>query len=283
MSYRKKHYPPKPEKAKSEVVNTAEYHNPGTMRELSTARITSGLPYQRDVKPQEVERLLREWDARLLEPLVVSFRDGKYNLIDGQHRLTILRRMNNGKDVMVPCIIYDGLTYEQEAELCYKLDKSKTRMSLSQSTNALIESQIDPATQQINMLLESYGFKWALGKSKGNRYEITAARAVLNAYKLLGSDLFARMLGLLRDTWEGDSASLSAAMFSGLSLFLKTYETELNDDTFSKRLAAVSPEEIISRSKADFSTNRVSLRVAKVILAKFNKERGRKLVYRFEG
>ena len=37
------------------------------------------------------------------------------------------------------CLVYSGLTYEDEAELCYKLDKEKKCLSLSQSTNAYCE------------------------------------------------------------------------------------------------------------------------------------------------
>ena len=39
-----------------------------------------------------------------------------------------MRRMNGGRGVMVVCKVYDGLTYEQEADLCYKLDKAKKRL-----------------------------------------------------------------------------------------------------------------------------------------------------------
>lgn len=126
MSYRKKHYPPKSEKNTTSVSTCdPEYSNPGTERMIHTSRLTSGLPYQRPVNSKEVERLIREWDDRLLDPIVVSFREGKYNVVDGQHRIAAMRLMNGGSGVMVNCKIYSGLTYEQEADFCYKLDKAK--------------------------------------------------------------------------------------------------------------------------------------------------------------
>ena len=36
-------------------------------------------------------------------------------------------------------------------------------------------------------------------------------------------------------------------------------------------------------SRTDFSTNKVALRVGRVILAKYNKSHGQKLQYRFDG
>lgn len=93
MSYRKKHYPPKPEKA---VQQTAfvdmEYTNPGVERTIFSGKLTSGLPYQRQVDEKEVDRLIQEWDDRLLDPIIVSFRDGRFYVVDGQHRISAMRK-----------------------------------------------------------------------------------------------------------------------------------------------------------------------------------------------
>lgn len=112
--------------------------------------------------------------------------------------------------------------------LCYKLDKAKKRLSLSQSTNALAESGTDPETTEIRNLVENSGFVWALGKSKGKTGEIVTTRALVNAYRLLGGAAFTRMLHMLWDAWQGDPRSLTAAVLSGMALFVKTYETEMN-------------------------------------------------------
>lgn len=282
MSYRKKHYPAKPER-ETKTLFDAEYSNPGVDRTLPTSRLTSGLPYQRPVDEKEVDRLIREWDDRLLEPLTVSFRDGRFNVVDGQHRIAAMVKKNGGREVMVPCKVYSGLSYEEEAALCYKLDKAKRRLSLSQSTNALVESGMDAEATEIRQLIEDAGFRWALGKRSGREYEIVATRAVINAYRLLGGNAFSRMLGLLEQTWHGAPHSLNAVVLSGLALFLKTYDTELNDRIFIKRLSAVDPDEIIRRGRLDFSTNSTALRYARVLLEKYNGQRGgRRLPYRFK-
>ena len=154
MSYRKKHYPQKQDKPDQQSMFTPEYDNPGVLRSLPTSRLTSGLAYQRPVNERVVNLLIRDWDEQLLEPLIVSFRDGRFNLVDGQHRVIALRRKNGGSDVMVLCRVYSGLTYEQEAELCFKLDKAKKRLSMAQSVNALLEAGTDPTIKQINRLLK---------------------------------------------------------------------------------------------------------------------------------
>lgn len=285
MSYRKKHYPPKPDKADKPVPAASPmYDNPGDDRSLYTGRLTSGLPYQRPVNPKEVDRLIREWDDRLFDPIIVSFRDGKFFVVDGQHRIAALRKMNDGNGVMVKCKVYSGLTYQQEADLCYKLDKAKKRLSLSQSTNALAESGADAEVKEVKRLVESCGFVWALGKSHGKTGEIVSTRALMNAYRQLNGPAFSRMLSLMWDAWQGDPRSLTAAVISGMALFVKTYGTELDDKAFVKRLSAVDPDEINRRGRADFSTNNAALRFARVILEKYNGQRGgKKLPYRFRG
>lgn len=252
-------------------------------REISTSKLTAGLPFQRAVDLKHVDRLIQNWDERLLDPVIVSFRDGKYYVVDGQHRVTALRKMNRARNVMVPCKVYIGLTYEQEAALCYKLDHAKRRLSLAQSVNALLESGTDAEALEIKRLVEANGFQWALDGKTGAENEIAASRAIINAYRLLGGAAFDRMLRLMRETWHGAPTSLKASMLSGVARFLKAYETEIKDRTFISHLSIVEPEEIIRLGKLDFSTSSAPLRYARVLWKKYNAQRGgRKLTYRLQ-
>ena len=282
-SYRKKHYPAKPKKEVLQTQVEAGFTNPGAERSIYIGRLTSGLPYQRPVNPKEVESLIREWDERLLEPVVVSFRDGKFFVVDRQHRIAAMCKMNGGNGTMVVCRVYTGLTYEQEAEFCYRLDKAKRRLSLSQSTNVLVESGSNTEIVEIKRLVESSGFTWALNKSHGKAGEITATRSLIEAYHMLGKTGFVRMLSLMQDTWQGEPRSLTASLLSGMALFVKTYGEDFTDRTFITKLSKVEPDEINRRGKADLSTSNGALKFARVILEKYNGKRGgKKLAYRFD-
>ena len=283
MSYRKKHFPPKPEKPVQPLFYPTEYGDVTDLRMISSASLCSGLDYQRAISREEVMRLVRDWDERLFQPLTVSFRDGHFNVVDGQHRLTAMHEMNHGKDVMVLCRVYTGLTYEEEADMYYRLDQGKKPLSMAESVKARMESGQDPEINEIQRLMKFRGFTWAVDKSSDNQHRFTATSAVLRAYKLLGASLFDRMLVLLDRTWGGNPDSLNAYMVSGTALFLKTYETEMNDNVFIQRLSSVDPAEIVRRSKADFSTDSRALRCARVLREKYNgRAGGRKLPYRFD-
>ncbi len=257
--------------------------NPGMIRMLSTSQITSGLPYQRPVEEKDVDKLIRNWNRVVIEPLVVSFRDGRFNLVDGQHRICAMRKMNGGKDVMALCRIHTGMTYQDEADLCHQLDLSKHRLTLAQSMNAQIESGKNAEVREIRSLIEQNGFTWVMGKKCNKSHEIAATRAVINAYQLLGGAAFSRMLDLLNRVWHGDAYSLNGAFISGMALFLKTYETAIDDHSFAKRLSGVTPESIINIGKQDFTTNKRALRYARAILSKYNSMcSGRTLSYQFK-
>ena len=257
----------------------AVYSNPGTIRTLSTKRLTSGLPYQRPVRQEKVDDLVRRWNSRELHPIVVSFRDGKFNVVVGQNRIAAMRQMAGGGDVIVPCIIHTGMTYEDEANLYAKLETDRTPLTAGQHIKAVLEAGSDPKITEINRLVEESGFVWALDEATGEAFEISAASSLINAYHLLGGAAFSRMLALLAGTWQGTPYSLRASILSGMALFVKTYEAELTDRTFIKRMSAVSPEEIIRQGRID---NNIALRHARIIRENYNSLcGGETLPYRF--
>ena len=278
MNYRRKHSSPKPEQHPLFPPAEVEYSNPGAIRTLSTSQLTSGLPYQRPVEQKDVDKIIREWNGREITPVVVSFRDGKFNVVDGQHHIEAMRQKAGGRDVIVPCIIHTGMTYEQEAELYARLDRDKKRLTLRQYIKAVVEAGSDANIMEVKRLTEEVGFIWALGEPTGEPFEIAPIRALINAHRLLGSEGFSRMLTLMAGAWRGMPNSLKASMLSGMALFLKTYEAELNDWTFIRRMSIVSPEEIIYLGRIETD---VGLRFARIILDKYNGG-GAELPYRFK-
>lgn len=189
--------------------------------------------------------------------------------------------MANDSDVTVLCLVYYDLTYEKEAELYYKLDRAKGQLRSGHAIKALLESGTDPEIIDINRRIEEAGFVWALDEPTGEAYEIEATRSLMNAYRFLGGEAFSRLLALLASTWHGTPHSLRASIFSGLALFLKTYETEIDDHAFVRYLSVIEPDEIIRLSKIEYS---LTMRLARIIWDKYNSRQRecRRLKYRFK-
>ena len=218
---------------------------------------------------------------RCSTPVIVSFRDGKFNVVDGQHHIEAMRKMAGGKDVIVPCIIHTGMTYQEEADMYAALDTDKTPLTPRQYTKALLEAGSDARIIEIKRLVEEGGFIWALDEPTGLPFEIAPTRALINAYRLLGGTAFTRMLALMAGAWKGTPHSLRASMISGMALFLKTYETEVCDRSFIRSLSAISPDEIIRQGRVESSA---SLRLARVIWENYNAQQSSApvLPYRFK-
>ena len=271
MDYSSRGIPPDFGLSGEEALFSTVFQNPGMERPLNSAQLTSGLAYQRPVNQREVDELANDWQPDLFEPPIVSYRDGKFFLVDGQRRIAALRQRNRGGDVTVLCRVFENLTYEEEADLLVRIDRAKKNMTLSESTNARRESRKDPTTEIIFQILRRAGFTWTLQRRETGNYKINATSAVFHAYNLLGKTDFARMMDLLRGTWEGSPASVTATMLAGMSLFVKTYDLELDDQNFVRRLSAVSAVKVLALAKEEDSKGSRNLRCARVLWQLYNK------------
>lgn len=249
---------------------------------LSTALLTSGQAYQRSVTRRHVDKIIRNYDPRLMDEIIVNCRGGKYYVIDGQHRITALREMNNGVDVIVTCKVYYGLTYQQEAEFYHLLDAAKTKLNTKDDVRSMFESGEFPNIEDIKKVLKANGIEWNFTSSNGRDNSISAIRETIKAYDELGFSGFARMIRIIKEAWHGEGKSLTMYILSGMTLFLKTYGDMVDDATLVKQLSKCSPDEIARMGKADLSTNYRQLRYAKAILARYNLHKRDKLPYRFE-
>ena len=259
--------------------------NPGRLTVLNTARLISGMRYQRKVEKRIVNKLVREWNPVMLTPLVVSHREGRYYLIDGQHRVAAMRRIYGG-DVKTDCVVHEGLTYQQEAELYIRFDSSIKRITKRQSVNAMLESRNDTRPQIIKELLKQAGFHWALKGRNPANYYINVTSTLFRVYDLLGPEGFRRLFTMLSGTWKGVPTSITARMISGTALFLKTYMEDLDDYVFTLRLSTHNPGDILRMAQESGGPGNTPTRIAHVLLDLYNKGcrtgGDRSLPYRFK-
>ena len=63
-----------------------------------------------------VKEKISIFDPNKVEPVHVSYRDGKYYVMDGQHTILILEGINGNKPVDINCIVHKGMTYTDESD-----------------------------------------------------------------------------------------------------------------------------------------------------------------------
>jgi len=264
------------------TMNNVEINQMPQLQFISSKSLTSGVAYQRVINHKRVQDIVKKFNVHKLGTIKVSFRDGKYHVYDGQHRLMILKIINNSKECMVPCEVHYGLTYEDEARLFAEQYEGATRVDIIYQMGALVEAKDEKITD-IKHAVEKVGLELSFSKSKGDN-KIIAVSKIKKIYDELHEDGLTKILTLIKGSWEGISSSLDKHILGGMHLFVKVYKDEINDRIFIKNLSKIQPLMIKRIGDSDISA-KGDLKYAKTILDYYNKGQTikTKLEYKFKG
>jgi len=204
----------------------------------------SKLYFQNDPNSARVKQIVDNFDWNLLQPLDVSFRDGKYNVVDGQNRLyaTIEKFKNSNKTITVPCLVRYGLSESDEMKLFIDLAKNRRHVKPIEIYQALYGMKNEFVINMVDSI-NDIGLLFDFKTSQANG-RITAAVTIHDIYGKLGKTEFKKYLNLLYKTWNGNSKSLQKDMLDGMLDFYQKYMLKINEKTFVKSLSKVTPEEI---------------------------------------
>lgn len=96
---------------------------------------------QRPVK-NHVRKISANYDPKKAKAIIVSYRDGHFWILDGQHRY--LAAKDNGEDYMA-CQVYENLTIEEEARLFGLQDENTVRLTPREKTKAMMIARDETA------------------------------------------------------------------------------------------------------------------------------------------
>jgi hypothetical protein len=235
---------------------------------IDVTKLHAQLYFQNPPNEARVNAIVDNFDWNLFQPLDVSFRDDKYNVVDGQNRLyAVLKKFkNSGKIINVPCLTRYGLTESEEMELFVDLAQMRRKVqpieiykALYGSGNQLIVDMVD--------ITRKVGFLFDFKNSKANG-RITAVKTLHNIYNQLGKTDYEKFLRLLYLTWNGETRSLQQEMLLGLFEFYKVYVLDIDEKTFINRLGKMSADEIYRLGGRN--SKRV-MGIAYTILEQYNK------------
>ena len=82
---------------------------------INSAFLEIPAEYQRKLQMSKIKQMVAEFNGIIVNPPKVSYRDGRYIVIDGQHTIMGLKTLNGGNDLPILCRVYVGLTKEEEA------------------------------------------------------------------------------------------------------------------------------------------------------------------------
>lgn len=248
---------------------------------LNTKDLISSQAYQRNIDQKRISYIATNYDPHKFGIIKVSFRDGKYYVYDGQHRITAFKVLNNNQDGFVKCEVHYGLTYEDEAKYFAEQYLGSKNVSIVYRWKALYEAKEEPVYSIVNSV-RAIGIDVKFTKVKAaNR--IIAFKQLNDMWLKLGSDKTLKILSLLKRTWITDENAFDGNILLGMREFFYVYMNEINEETFIKQMKKVVPSAIVIEGKKD-TISKSGLNYAKVIWIKYNNGlKTRRLDYKFKG
>ena len=211
------------------------------------------------------KKIAKDFDIKKAGVIIVSHRERKYFVVDGQHR-TAAASIADVPRLM--CQILHDLTYQEEAMLFAEQDENKRSVSAFDKFKARIEGE-EPKALDIKNVANSLGIK-INDHSRDN--EIRAVGTLEKIYDKQGIAGLEKCLKLIQNTWSGENKSFSANILKGVAELIKRYQFDIDEKLFVSQLRRVDVNDIIMQAKsATYHYDPVREAYAKVMLKYYNR------------
>jgi hypothetical protein len=189
------------------------------------------------------DEVIEQYDPALLGTLIVSERDDGTYVIDGQTRLA---GMAANDEPAAPCLVYHGLTREDEAKLFADLQTKRRGMATYLRFRASLVAK-DPEALAIQGIVQGEGFELGVDETAHTVKSIAALEAVFRK----DPALLRRVMGTIAATWTDPAteARASGDLIRGLALFFER-ERHVDDERLVNRLSAITPRMLRHRANA---------------------------------
>lgn len=171
--------------------------------------------YQREPSGK-IKDIVENYDIRKLRIPIVSFRNGQFQLLDGQHRAKALKMMGY---TTIVCELLRDLTIEQEAEIFVTQNENVTKISPKDKLkgNAL---RGDRYSIDFLSLLRKYNLSY----EKREVCNFTALTRVESLWKIAGKEGVEYMIKVMLAThWAKEAQTFTSAICRLFEAVIKEY------------------------------------------------------------
>ena len=204
--------------------------------------------YQRNIDPDRVSRMAHAWNPDLVGIIVVNQREnGKFYVVDGQHRVAAMNRLDNYPETVV-VQLFRGLDKEEEALLFWKLDSVRANLTTGAAFKARLVANDADALAIFDAGLKA-GFQMdpALGNIPGN---LRCWATLDQVYRRVGASGLTDILTILRQAWPNETNAGSAPVIRGMELFANHYGNRIDKKRLLIALRSTTPEALVARARA---------------------------------
>ncbi len=162
------------------------------LAEVEVSKMKIDPRYQRDYHGEKaINKTAAAYDPLLVEPLVLSFRDGWYFVVCGQNRFLTARKLGIKT---LPAIVYYGLSSEDDSRIFRLTDSQTVRLTLRDKHKASVHEKI-PLALEVDRIIHAHGHIGFSSKAVGS------LRAAGTAYALAEAEVLDQTLSVT-DTWR---------------------------------------------------------------------------------
>ena len=209
--------------------------------------LVSNQEYQRDLSETHIMKTLQDFDLYQVNPVKVSRRDGQNYVFDGQHTIEMIASVSGSRDTPVWCMVYENLTYEEEAHIFAEQQKHVKALVPYEMFVAHMEAGDNKQLMIHSLVTNVYNLRISSKHAPGTISAISALEYIFEHY---GYEILDRTLRLALGTWEGETYSLSSGMLKGIAMLISAFGDSLKDETFKDHLSNYSAK-AISRAAKD--------------------------------
>lgn len=113
--------------------------SPGALQYLDKRVLEVDKSYQRNSNDAKVLRIAREWSWIACNSICVANRDGRYFVVDGQHRVMAAHRRSDIN--LLPCLVFETVDNVQEAKGFLDANVNRKPMTMQERFNALLKAE----------------------------------------------------------------------------------------------------------------------------------------------
>lgn len=218
--------------------------------------------YQRLVQ-NNIKKLMRNWKDEECQALLVSYRDGYFYIMDGQHRFVVANVKNISHLV---CEIYTGLSREQEAERFAKQNDNITRLTTYDTfkANLVYKESTDCAIKKV---CDKYNVSVEKSNRAKNLKSVSSAR---NIVKNDGEKALEWILSIISDAnWEDFTQSYGGDMLEALYYTMQMNASDLvkAKKNLVATMCETNPIELVGIGNAKYPNYGRRMRLKKVVNA----------------
>ena len=178
--------------------------------------------YQRGVQRKRVELIAADFNEYVANEPKISFRNGKYYVVDGQHTIEARILRNGGRALPILCKVYTGLTMEQEALLFAEQNGHAAPLSAGIKLRAKVVGG-DAPSKAFVAATNRAGLSLNYDSMQLSDYRIGCVGTALKLYDQLGEEIYCEALRHIVEAWEGKPDSFRAAVLRGVMYFVQLY------------------------------------------------------------